>query len=259
MDLDPSDGQERARPPALLHFLPWLAGIIPLAIGVLVGGGISRQANSGGFNAIGAGIEALALAGVVAVCAVVGFVGLARHELAIGRGALVSAGLLLVGAFVGSSAGVRIGASQPVRQAVEGQGSAGIELDGVDGYVPHPSHIATCQTYPDTGRVTFVSSLDFGLLPGGPLRGQLMWGPSAFDGSPNTISIDLWVVAGSISPGWSGVVDKGVDGPSSGTLEFKDLALRLGTGGEPPSGQPTVPPSGWPTTLSGRVIWDCGH
>jgi drug/metabolite transporter superfamily protein YnfA len=151
------------------------------------------------------------------------------------------------GAYVGSPGGGGPGSTLPAAPA-PAPGTVDLELEGI-AWTPIKDQ-ATCDPGGVSGPVGTLQGYGFtvqlslnGAVVGGHVNLSIVMDLGASKNPPAGIQF---------APSWTGDVPVVALGPGgrSGKLEFTDLA----TGVDPAAGPA---PTGWPTTISGSLTWDC--
>ena len=234
-------------------FVRWLPAAIGLIAGVAAGYVIGYNLSVGGCCAsFTAAFVGFGVAGVVAILVIIAVLAALTKRSRLSREALRVAAALAGGAIVLSFAipGLGLGYKAPV--TLEASGSGSITLIDVDGFQPTGDGSVTCQSVQDSTEVSAVVFLALGELNGGTLR-SWMFLPRGdeSDGKLELIIDGADLPEGSAQPIWTGTATfETTDGGLSGTSTFAGLLLRF----SPPDAAPTT---GWPTTLTGTMTWQC--
>lgn len=139
---------------------------------------------------------------------------------------------------------------EPVSLTAEGQ--AGIDLQGVADYTPHPDGPATCTSLLGGTQLGDLAFRNAGELRGGAVLGALLLDPGAAVGDSVTLEVMVDQAVPEEIPEWRGnatIADLAPDA-TSGSVTLQNLPLL-------PSPLTDAPLPGWPALLSGSLSWEC--
>jgi hypothetical protein len=239
-------------------FIPALVAIAAVVAGVVTGREIAYERSMPGLaGALGGIIPMFLLIVAVAGLSLVGIIATVirrGHVSRAIRAMLVTAGLLVIGAFGGAATAAATGAVHHEPVVLQAMGEASLRLDGVALPFAAPDRgRVECRSAPDETTVIEITTSEIGELGSGTILAAVLLPTETPRAATVRFSIDAADLPdGAVQPLWKGsalILELRADG-TKGRLAFDGLSLHV-------EDKMPAANASWPAAISGELTWSC--